>query len=152
MKKTKKEKKPRKIRKFYVFLTIFVIVTCTATIGGYVAYNYMGDYVFKELVESAGAGGEGDIDLSALDGTLGEGFLDEGETAEDKFESIDPQDRADAIMLLQSKFTAEEIAHYMAMVAEGKMNEVLPEVKQKLKERCTEEEIAQIRDWYDKYK
>lgn len=150
MKKGKDTNK-KKIPKLYFVLTVIVILTCTLTIGGYVAYQVAGDYMFQKLVKSAGVtGGEeevlGSIDSSELD------FLDEGETAADKFNSISPEDKADAFALIKSKFTAAELADYLKMAAEGKTSEALKDVKAKLKERCTKEEMAQLKGWYNEYK
>lgn len=150
MKKEKKAKN-KKIPKLYVFLTIVVILTCTLTIGGYVTYQVAGDYMFQKLVKSAGgSSGEEDV-LQSIDGSDLD-FLDEGETVTDKFNSISPEDKADAFTLIKSKFTAAELAGYLQMAAEGKTAEALDDVKAKLKERCTEEEMKQLRAWYDEYK
>lgn len=124
----------------YIIQFFVIIISCTIFLGGYGAYKFLGDIVFKSIINSLG----GDV-INNAESTLKDLGVIRNDTV------ISESDKNNAIELLKSKFTAAEISRYMAKFAEGKISEVLPEIKQKLKERCTEEEIELIKSWYEKY-
>lgn len=70
-----------------------------------------------------------------------------------KLDKVSYEDKSAAIKMLKNKFTVSEIMYYQDMVFNGGLNaELIKEVKTILKQRCTKEEIAQLKEWYNKYK
>ena len=135
-----KQKKKKKTKtKQYVIQFFVIFISCTIFLGSYVTYKYIADYLFRSLLSSIGQ----------YDPDNDSGLKDAGIIRNDV--PISNADKNEAIALLRSKFTIEEITRYLSKAAEGKISEVLPEIKEKLKERCTEEELEKIRGWYEKY-
>lgn len=156
------------------WIIIPAVVICAIVALTILGVNLAGDYAINALINSVG-----DEALGALEKlqsptpapTVPDGAQptasDEGQQdtpeattapdtpaipSTDKIKNIEYGDKMDALTLIQSKFSASEIAYYTQKVSEGKISEIMGEVKQKLKARCSEAEIAQVREWYEKYK
>ncbi len=62
------------------------------------------------------------------------------------------EDKAQAINLVKSKFSAGEIAEIQGKVARGLTSQEIIDLKKMVKSRLSAQEIAKIREWYSKYK
>ena len=75
------------------------------------------------------------------------------ESVGSKLDKVSYEDKSAAIKMLKNKFTISEIMYYQDKVFNGGLNaELIKEVKEVLKARCTKEEIVQLKEWYNKYK
>ena len=75
------------------------------------------------------------------------------ESVGSKLDKVSYEDKSAAIKMLKNKFTISEIMYYQDKIINGGLNaELIKEVKEVLKARCTKEEIVQLKEWYNKYK
>jgi len=74
------------------------------------------------------------------------------ETPKPAKKEVTIEDKAQAINLVKSKFSAGEIADIQGKVARGLTSQEMSEIKSMVKSRLSAQEIAKIKEWYAKYK
>ena len=74
------------------------------------------------------------------------------ETPKPVKKEVSIEDKAQAINLVKSKFSAGEIAEIQGKVSRGLTSKELADLKGMVKSRLSAQEIAKIKEWYAKYK
>lgn len=124
------------MRRIWTILGILLVVVI---VGGSVGAYWMGDLVFRNMIQQNTESAEsGQSELKEMEALLAE---------------VSVQDKFSVAMLITGKLSGNDISTMVQLVRDGQLtSEEKQSAMELLAQRFTEEDMQKIKDLYEKYK